>query len=156
MSYTLNQVTLIGRVGQIKENTYNGNLRLQFSLATDRPSYIKDGVEQTPIVDWHYITVWRDRAQMCKDRLKTGDLISVTGEVRYNKDKKDPGGKIYTEIYIPDNAKIGFLSTSRKNQEQIQEHESMPIINGVKPYASSYRTPSPFKKDIILEDDIPF
>jgi len=168
MSYTLNKVTIIGRVGTIKEGTYNGNFRLQFSIATDRPAYLKDGVKQNPIEDWHYVTVWRERATMCKNRLKPGDLVCVTGELRYNKDKKDPN-KLWTEIYIPDNEKIGFFGrsgnlrfTQEISEQEIPEQESMPLINGVKPYASSVNKPNnPFKKKedistLNLDDDIPF
>ena len=163
MSYTLNQVTIVGRVGNIKEATYGNNFCLRFSVATDRAVYMKDGEEQTPIVDWHYITVWRDRAIMCKDRLKVGDLVSITGEIRYNKDKKD-STRIYTEIHIPDNAKIGFLGSSKKQQEpQYEPQQSMPLINGVKPYASNankvnnpFKKSDPIKETLKLDDDIPF
>jgi len=150
--YTYNHISLIGLIGSVSDGTSkNGHYFVKFSVSTKRPSFKN---ESEPITDWHHIIVWRERATVCKDRLKVGDYVAINGELRYN---KDATGKYWNEIYIPDHEKIGFLGRSEKRAPQVADSIPMLddrkplIINGVekKPFASS----TPTK---IFEEDLPF
>ena len=161
MVYSLNKVELIGYVGIVQEGTsQNGDLWFRFSISTDRSIFKKEN--QEIIKDWHYVMVFRDKAEQCRKYLKPGDMVSVCGEIRYNKDRKDPK-KIWTEIHIPDYERIGFLGrrdiskeiTSVSNLEENTKTSELPMIDGVKPYASSANKPiNPFKTTDI--EDLPF
>lgn len=155
MTQTLNQVTLIGYVGNISEGSYEGTFWMRFSIATENLLYNKDkNAEQTYVKTYHSVSVWRNQALLCKKNLREGDLISVTGEIRYEKDKVDKT-KLWTKIYIPEyGGKIIFLGSGKRTSETTQPKQSAPQtphIDGPKPFATSANK---FKSNV--EDDIPF
>ena len=165
MAFSLNQITLVGRIGNIKEGSYDGSFWMNFSIATDRPMFTKDKPIETK-TDWHSVSVWRERALLCKKYLRVGDYISVTGELRYEPDKKDPG-KLWPKIFIPDYGKILFLGPGLKRSDfpeqetkQTPVQQEIPVIDGPKPYASNAKkvenTLKNKIKEAVYHDDIPF
>ena len=62
MARTINQVTLLGRVGADPElrQTKNGAAVVQLRLATDRYSKANDGKSET---DWHTVVCWAKTAE---------------------------------------------------------------------------------------------
>ncbi|NJO86527.1 MAG: single-stranded DNA-binding protein [Lewinella sp.] len=81
-----NSITLIGRVGQTPEmlNTKNGTPYLRFSLATSDRYSTEEGqaVERT---EWHNILVFGKRAEALGPFINKGELLVVTGTLRYQK-----------------------------------------------------------------------
>jgi hypothetical protein len=167
--YSYNHISLIGRVGSVSEGTSkNGHFYVKFSVATKRPSFKTES--QEPVTDWHHIIVWRDRAVVCKDRLKVGEFVSINGELRHS---KDATGKYWDEIYIPDHEKIGFLGRPEKQEFPkplfggdsipMLDEKKMPVFNttidGKKPFASSVTDTAlstPKVQSKIFEEDLPF
>ncbi len=155
--YSLNKVYLIGKVSNIKENVYNGHLNIRFTVITER-SYKKSTGETVKMTDFHNISVWDSKAEVCKKYLKNADYVSIVGELTYNKDKTDPK-KIWTEVRIPDDEEIGFLG-SKKFVEDEMDQEKIPVNNPIKKYIKKKEEKS--KKTLgtiplkYYEDDIPF
>lgn len=96
-----NRVILIGRVGRDADfqMTSKGTGVARFSLATRRRWRDKDGNWQDD-VQWHNIAVIGQHAQRVKERAKTGVLLMIEGEIRYNKwiDKESGNQRTRPEI----------------------------------------------------------
>lgn len=172
--YSINQVTLLGKVDNIIENSWNGNLYIKFSIETERVSYSYNDKKEVSIKDWHYITLWRDRASQAKKYLRKGDYVYVIGELTYKKDKNDEK-KIWTEVNISDkNGKLLFLGPGLSEtdfipiQKQsaimppIAENKTKYNILDKKPYATNVKSSKiedvarNTAKELLEEDDIPF
>jgi single-strand DNA-binding protein len=96
----LNQVTLVGSVGKDAETKFIGeNSQVaKFGLATNRSYKDKTGEKQTQ-TEWHNIEVWGDTAKFAGQYVKKGQLVLVTGEIRYEKfDDKDGKPQQRTKI----------------------------------------------------------
>ena len=81
MARTINQVTLLGRVGNDPElrQTNNGTAVVQLRLATDRYSKSGEGKSET---DWHTVIVWAKSAEAVAKYVAKGDRVHVTGNLR--------------------------------------------------------------------------
>ena len=96
----LNQVTLVGSVGKDAETQFIGeNSQVaKFGLATNRSYKDKAGEKQTK-TEWHNIEVWGESAKFAGQFVKKGQLLLVTGEIRYEKfDDKDGKPQQRTKI----------------------------------------------------------
>ena len=99
---TLNQVTLMGNVGNPPElnRTKSGIPVAHFSLATDRwPD--QNGVINT---DWHRVTVWRKRAEAVATHVVSGQRLVVVGSLRQSRwvDPETGAKRSSTEIVARD------------------------------------------------------
>ena len=101
---SLNQVTLIGRLGQDPESdtTNKGGQRCKFSLATDRYND-KDNP------DWHRVVVFGSAAEACGRYLHKGALVCVVGRIQYSEHEE----KWYTTIIANT---VQFLWTDKDRQ----------------------------------------
>jgi len=81
MSFSLNRIELIGRLGQDPEMRYtpDGQAVSKFSLATDRPA--KPGTQSDP--DWHSVVCWQKLAEFAQQHLTKGRLVFVAGRLTY-------------------------------------------------------------------------
>lgn len=84
MSQSVNQVTLVGRLGADPEmKTVNGQTPLcMFSVATSSEFKDRNGGEQQR-TEWHRVTVWGAQARPCAQYLHKGDRVCVLGALRY-------------------------------------------------------------------------
>lgn len=84
---SINQVTLLGRVGQEPKVTTanNGTTIAKLTLATSRK--YKDQ-EQT---QWHNITVFNKAAEFAGKYIHKGDCVVVIGEIKYDKYTNEKG-----------------------------------------------------------------
>ncbi len=88
MARTINQVTLLGRVGADPDlrSTKNGTAVLQLRLATDR--YSKNGHTET---DWHSVVCWGKTAEAVARYVQKGDRVHVSGSLQQRSWQTDSG-----------------------------------------------------------------
>lgn len=98
-----NNVTIVGRAikNAVCKNLGNelsssGDLkRATFTLAVDRPSKDADG---NSIIDFLNITAWGKLAEICRDYIKKGFLILVSGRIQTRSYECNNETKWLTEI----------------------------------------------------------
>jgi len=104
MGNSLNQVTLIGRLGQDPETRsfQDGNMIANLSVATGERWKDRNTGEMQERTEWHRVAVKRDAtARFCADYLRKGDLVSVVGKLQTRKWQDQSGADRYaTEIVI--------------------------------------------------------
>jgi single-strand DNA-binding protein len=81
MSFSLNRVELIGRLGQDPDTrfTAGGQAITRLSLATDRP--VRPGTQAE--TDWHQVVCWDKLAEFAGRYLARGRLVFVAGRLTY-------------------------------------------------------------------------
>lgn len=95
----LNSLHLIGRVGQqpvLKDA--GGSKVCNFTLATSRSWKSKDSDEWKEETQWHNIVIWGQAAERVS-KFDQGDVLSVTGEIRYRTYEKDNQKHKVTEVF---------------------------------------------------------
>lgn len=104
MAGSLNQVTLIGRLGQDPDTrTFgDGNMIANLSVATSERWKDRNTGEPVERTEWHRVAVKRDAtARFCADYLRKGDLVSVVGKLQTRKWQDQSGADRYaTEVVI--------------------------------------------------------
>ncbi|PHI21447.1 single-stranded DNA-binding protein [Lewinellaceae bacterium SD302] len=110
-----NNITLIGNVGKQPEtvNTSTGKPMLRFSLATNEYWKDQDGNRQTR-TEWHNIVAFGKQAELMKSMIGKGELLAVSGTLRYNKwvDKNDHK-RVTAQIHVD-----GFELLTPKSQKE--------------------------------------
>ena len=152
---SLNRVTLIGRVGQIKINVLNGQNGPRkcavFSFATTEKYKDRNGnlIENT---EWHNIVSW-NHAELCEKYVQKGSLLYVEGKLRTRTWEDQQGNKKYvTEILAEKIDLLGKKENSQNNQPQqapVQQPAQQPQQNR---YGSTPLPPAGEPED----DDMPF
>jgi single-strand DNA-binding protein len=97
---SLNQATLIGRLGQDPEvgSTTSGRSYCNLSVATNRAWTTKSG-EKKEQTEWHRVVVFGKQADNCGKYLSKGSQVSVVGRIQTRSWTTDSGEKRYsTEI----------------------------------------------------------
>ena len=81
MTFSLNRIELIGRLGQDPEMRFTpeGQAVTKLSVATDRPA--KPGAQ--PETDWHKVVCWRKLGEFAGQYLAKGRLVFVAGRLTY-------------------------------------------------------------------------
>lgn len=125
MSQSLNQITLIGRVGKDPQyfNTKSGNKIATFTLATT--DVRKDLVNQELIKDtqWHKIVILNTKLiPIVEKMVSAGSNLFLIGKVQYQKyTSNSPSGeqitKISTEVTIKDFSHQLIVLDSKRNQD---------------------------------------
>lgn len=122
MSYSINRITLLGRLGADPEvrSTSAGKRVATFSVATTETWKSRDGEKQER-TQWHRVVVWNrsaDKAGLAdivESYAKKGDQVAVEGKVEYRTWEDQEGNKRYsTEI----NAENVVLLGARSNGER--------------------------------------
>ncbi|MFC1098374.1 single-stranded DNA-binding protein [Pasteurella multocida] len=111
MAY-LNRVELIGHLGQDPEIRVfpDGTPVASFSVATTEYYKDKESGEKRNITQWHNIVITGKRADFCREYLKKGAFVFLSGKLNYRSYEKDGQKKFITEISINDfNGEIQIL-----------------------------------------------
>ena len=97
----MNEVTLIGNVGQDPEIRYmqSGDPIANFSLATSERWKDKAGQQQEK-TQWHKVEVFGKTAQFVRDYVKKGTKLLVRGSIDYQSWEKDGEKKYMTKIKV--------------------------------------------------------
>ena len=94
MSGSVNNVTLIGRLGKDPEVKYtpSGTAVAKFTLATDEVFKDRNG-EQQRRTEWHTIVAWSRLAEICGEYLTKGKQVYIEGSIRSRQWEDQSGGK---------------------------------------------------------------
>ena len=107
-----NQIVLIGRVGNIIQETLryvNGTAVAEVSLAVQRPGKNRKGKQ---MVDWIKCEFWDRQADVLAQYAQKGALISIAGALRLDQWQDDSGKtryKTFVRAY-----QFQFLSSPRR------------------------------------------
>jgi single-strand DNA-binding protein len=76
------QHTFRGRLARDPESKYfeNGNSVTSFRIAVNKPGAKRDDGQEP---DWFKVEAWRELGEAMADTLKKGDLVEVTGRVKF-------------------------------------------------------------------------
>lgn len=80
----MNQVILIGRLGQDAEAIQGSREGSKFSIATTERWRDKDGHKQER-TEWHNVVFWGKAAEVINKYAKKGTMLSIVGELQYRK-----------------------------------------------------------------------
>lgn len=143
--YSLNKVTLIGRVGKDPEirNTGNGKPIVSFSLATTDSWKDKSTGEKKEKTEWHNVTCFNEGlCRVIEHYVKKGSQIYIEGALATEKYTDKNGVDRYaTKIILQNyNGNIILLGSKKDSESETETNK----------YQSSG-----FQNDA-LDDDIPF
>jgi single-strand DNA-binding protein len=101
---SINQVTLLGRVGQAptSSTSQGGTPVTKFSLATSRK--VGDAEE----TQWHNIVCFNKAAEFAGKWLGKGDQVVVIGEIKYNKYTDSEGVTQRMTTIVASNVQLAF------------------------------------------------
>ncbi|MFH1375994.1 MAG: single-stranded DNA-binding protein [Patescibacteria group bacterium] len=112
---SVNKVILVGNLTRDPElkQTQNGQAICTFGMATNR-DWKDQGGEQHSLAEFHEITAWARRAEICHQILKKGNLVYIEGYLKTrNWIEEDTGKKRFrTEVVIDDVIKLEKRSSS--------------------------------------------
>ena len=121
---SLNQVQLIGHLGQDPEVRYtqNGTAVANFSVATTDRWKDKNTGDMQERTEWHRIVLWGKQGELAGEYLKKGALVHIEGSLQTREWEDKEGVKRYTtEI----NARR-FLMLDKKGQGSTSSAKSLP------------------------------
>jgi single-strand DNA-binding protein len=117
MSGSLNQVTLIGRLGRDPEirSGQSGVEVANFTIATDETWKDKSTGEKRERTEWHRIVVFGTLVQIVQKYLNKGDLVVVQGKLQTRKWQDQEGIDRYTTEVVLDqyNGRLTMLGGSK-------------------------------------------
>jgi single-strand DNA-binding protein len=117
MSGSLNQVTLIGRLGRDPEirSGQSGVEVANFTIATDESWKDKSTGEKRERTEWHRIVVFGTLVQIVQKYLNKGDLVVVQGKLQTRKWQDQEGIDRYTTEVVLDqyNGRLTMLGGSK-------------------------------------------
>lgn len=117
----MNKVILIGRTGtEVETFTFdNGNKKASVSLATSKSWRDQNGQKQER-TEWHKLEVFGKLCDIFENYVKKGDLISIEGEINYNKSKDNT---YFTSIKVFNLEMLGSKSKLEPLTEVKQEDD---------------------------------
>ena len=149
---SLNQVNLIGRLGQDPEfkALQNGGVA-NLSLATSEKWRDKATGEQKEATEWHRVVVYGKLAEICRDYLAKGSLIYIEGSLKTRKWQDQSGVERYTTEIQARNMRI--LSSNNGGQQQGggQQQQQRPQQQQQRPQQQQGGQPP-----MNFDDDVPF
>lgn len=127
MAYTVNRVTLLGRVGTDPEMRYtpSGTAITRLRLATDRPS--KDG-EGEKVTDWHTIIAWGKLAEAVDSYVQKGTRIYVSGRLQHHSYEDSEGQKRnQTEVHAQEIVFLDVKNGGADNDNSAPQDDDSPF-----------------------------
>ena len=97
---SLNQVTLVGRLGADPELRYTTTNKAvaNFRIATSESWCDKASGERKERTEWHSIEAWGKLAELCEEHLGKGRSVCVQGKLRTKSWEKDGVTHYRTQI----------------------------------------------------------
>jgi len=119
----LNQVNLIGRVGQDPELRNTGETKVvNLSLATSEKWKNKAGETQEK-AEWHRLVFWDKLAEIVNKYVQKGSLIYVSGKLTTEKYQDKDGRDVYTtKIQVREMKMLGGKSEQKEPSEPEREY----------------------------------
>ncbi len=142
----INEVTLIGNVGQEPDIRSGGNgkggwIKANLSLATTKKWKDKDGNWQEK-TEWHRLVAWGYTAEYIEKYVTKGTVLYVKGSIEYGsyEDKRDHITRYTTDIKV-EKARV---------MNRWKDNDSSRDNNGGYGYGEPFPEPPP------MGDDVPF
>lgn len=157
MSGSVNQVTLVGRLGKDPEIKYtqSGDAVANFSIATDETWKDKSGEKQQRTT-WHNIVAWQKLAEICGHYLKKGQQIFLQGKLQVRKwEDKDGNTRYTTEVVANNLVMLGKKEDNDGGSGGSYDGEERSSRGSSSKRAAPAATP-PGDDLGITDDDIPF
>ena len=148
---SLNQVQLIGRLGQDPEVKYlpNGDAVCNVSLATSEKWKDKTSGERKEKTEWHRIVIFGKLAEVAGEYLRKGTLVFFQGKIETRMWEKEGEKRYATEIRANQMTMLGGKEEGAAPRQQAAPQQSQPR-NSSAPQAQQA------KKQEKFDDDIPF
>lgn len=135
---TLNQVTLIGYVGNNPRvaTTQNGRKVVNFTLATTEKGYTsKTGAQCPDRTEWHNIVLWGSIAEVAEKYMSKGSLVYVQGKIRTRTFEDKSGIKRYITEIEGETMQMLDRKTENNNTDAASSlQQSMQHIDSVLPF----------------------
>lgn len=156
----INQVTLIGRVGQDPEIrfTQNNDAIANLSVATSEQWKDKQTGEKKEATEWHRCVAYRKLAEIIGEYVKKGSLVYLQGKLKTRKWQGQDGVERYTtEIIVNE---LQMLDSKQSGQAQPQARQPQPAAQHTQ--GTNVRQPNPQQQqpqqdtsDGDLDDELP-
>jgi single-strand DNA-binding protein len=122
---TLNQVNLIGNVGNVEVRDVNGGKVAKVNLATTERAYTtKDGRQIPEETTWHKLVMWRGLAENVEKYVKKGDKLYVRGRIK--KRKYTDNSNVEREDVAIEVEEMTMLTPKAQPQPQTQSVNDYP------------------------------
>ena len=125
MSSTLNQVTLIGNVGNVEVRDVNGKKYAKVSVATSEGGGMKDGQPVPEVTMWHTVMCFDGQASTIEKCVAKGDKVGIVGRLRERK-YTDNNNIERKEINIIASNVVLMSKKSAQPQPQTQSNNDYP------------------------------
>ena len=135
----INNVILIGNVGQDPEIRYNGDVNngtkvATFRVATNERYRDRSGNLQEH-TEWHSIVVWRNTADVVEKYVKKGTQVYIEGRLRSRSWDDQNGNKRYVTEIVADTLQL--LGRRPEGQQQGGYQQQAP---------QGYQQPQPYQQ----------
>lgn len=120
MSGSLNQVQLIGNLGQDPEVRYmpSGGAVANLSIATTEKWRDKTTGETKEDTQWHRVVIFGKLAEVASEYLRKGSKVFIEGGLRTRKWTDQAGVERYTtEVNVGMNGRMIMLSSANENRQ---------------------------------------
>lgn len=119
----INSIQLLGRVGKpVDFKTLNGGTKVaEIYLATSETFKNKQG-EKVEDTQWHSVTLWGNLAELAQKYVNKGDLIYISGSIKYDHWEKD--GYKHEKARITA-SQMKFISSPKKQESQESKTEAV-------------------------------
>lgn len=125
MSYGINKVILLGRLGANPEvtTTKPGNEMASFSIATESKYIDKNSGEKISNTEWHRIVTFGAVARIIREYVFKGSQIYIEGSLKTRKWKDKSGSEHYiTEVIGRELVMLDSKNSEKQNKEKIIYH----------------------------------
>lgn len=157
---SLNQVQLIGRLGQDPEVRYlpNGDAVCNLSIATSEKWKDKQTNEQKEKTEWHRVVMFGKLAEIAGQYLKKGALVFVQGKLETRQWEKDGEKRYTTEIRANQMTMLGGKDdgASRDSNNAGQQRQQRQTQQQSQPQQQSRPAAQPAQGQDNVDEDIPF
>jgi single-strand DNA-binding protein len=126
MSSTLNQVTLIGNVGNVEVRDVNGKKYAKLSVATSEGGGMKDGQPVPEVTMWHNVMCFDGQASTIEKCVTKGDKVGIVGRLRERK-YTDSNNIERKEISIVASNVVLMSKKAAQPQPQTQSDNDWPF-----------------------------
>ncbi|MBS6507259.1 MAG: single-stranded DNA-binding protein [Paraclostridium bifermentans] len=130
----MNSVILVGRLTKDPEVKYVGEKNIlvtNFTLAVDRKSKKESKGQKT---DFIRIEAWKEAADICANKIKKGNLVSVKGELRIDEYLDKEENRRYSTKITTYNVTLLEHSKKQVNGIDIFEGEKVNMDEAVLPF----------------------
>lgn len=130
----MNSVILVGRLTKDPEVKYVGEKNIlvtNFTLAVDRKSKKESKGQKT---DFIRIEAWKEAADICANKIKKGNLVSVKGELRIDEYLDKEENRRYSTKITTYNVTLLEHSKKQVNGIDIFEGEKVNMDEAMIPF----------------------